>query len=81
MIGSYDCDDWMVRSITFHNLSPIPTMKPSLLVSPLALEDVQLLPMHAVSTSGARASGRGRGGGQGGHGARAARMRPALQMF
>jgi len=39
------------------------------------IEDVQLLPMHAVSTSGARASGRGRGGGQGGHGARAARMR------
>jgi len=39
------------------------------------IEDVQLLPMRAVSTSGARASGRGRGGGQGGHGARAARMR------
>lgn len=81
MIGSDDCDDWMVRSITFHSLSPIPTMKPSLLVSLLVLEDVQLLPMRAVSTSGARASGRGRGGGQGGHGARAARMRPALEMF
>ena len=56
-------------------------MKPSLVVSPLALEDVQLLPMRAVSTSGVRASGRGRGGGQGGHAARTARMRPVLEMF
>ena len=56
-------------------------MKPSLVVSPLVLEDVQLLPMRAVSTSGARASGRGRGGGQGGHAARAARMRPVWEMF